>query len=300
MGVPTPKYAASRGGFLSIALAAVLWGTIGIIAKLLYHLAATNALSIVFLRLAFAAPLLLAAAWSRFGRRAFTIGRRDLLAMALAGALQAASQVCYVAAIAATGVAVATLVTICAAPLLVAALSVALARENLSRTVALALGGALVGTVLLVVGMPGTAPRAAALGVLLALCAAVSYACAIVASRVLANRYHPLQVTEVGFLIGAAFVLPPALAAGLVTSYPAGGWLLLAGLAIGPTALGYALFQAGMRTTPATVASVVTLLEPLTATVLAWMIFGERLGPWGGPGVLLLLGALSVLYLGAR
>jgi DME family drug/metabolite transporter len=51
-----------------------------------------------------------------------------------------------------------------------------------------------------------------------------------------------------------------------------------------------------MRTIPATVASVVTLLEPATATVLAWVLFGERLGPGGAPGLLLLGGALALLY----
>jgi DME family drug/metabolite transporter len=53
-----------------------------------------------------------------------------------------------------------------------------------------------------------------------------------------------------------------------------------------------------MRTITATVASIVTLLEPLTATVLAWVLFGERLGPGGAPGILLLFGALALLYRG--
>jgi DME family drug/metabolite transporter len=295
----TVTRAAARGGFLSIALAAILWGTTGVTTKLLYHIAATNALSVGFFRLAFAVPVLLIVAWSRLGRRMLDVAPRDLLIMALAGAMQGTSQVCYFAAIADTGVAVATLITICAAPVLVALISLALAHERIARTTVLALGSALVGTALLVEGLPDAAPRAALTGVLLALAAAVSYAIVVLAGRALAGRHHPLQVAAVSILIGALFLLPIALLAGFVTSYPPGGWLLLVCLGVFPTALAYVLFQHGMRATPATVASVVTLLEPLTATVLAWVFFGERLGPWAAPGILLLFGALALLYRGA-
>jgi DME family drug/metabolite transporter len=62
-----------------------------------------------------------------------------------------------------------------------------------------------------------------------------------------------------------------------------------------PTAVGYILFMHGMRTTPATVASVLTLVEPLTAAVLAWLLFDERLGPLALVGAALLLGAVVLL-----
>lgn len=296
MDAPTPLSTAARGGLLSIALAAVLWGTVGATTKILYQIAATNALSIGFFRLALAAPLLIALARTRLGRRSLVIAPRDLSIMALVGALQAAAQVCYFAAIAQTGVAVATLVTICTAPVLVALLAVALARERVAPAALLALAAALGGTALLVAGQPDTAPHAATGGMLLALGAALAMATATLSGRTLAARYHPLQVTAVGFPVGAACLFPLALLAGFAAHYSAQGWLLLGGLGLIPTALGYVLFQAGMRTVPATMASVVTLLEPATATVLAWVLFGERLGPWGAPGLLLLGGALAILY----
>jgi DME family drug/metabolite transporter len=286
---------------VSIALAAVLWGTIGVTTKLLYGLAATNPLSIGFFRLGLAAPLVTAAAWAHLGRRTFAIAPRDLLRLTLVGAMLAFYQVCYFAAIAQTGVVLATLVTLCTAPVLVGMIGVALTRERLPRSTIVALGSALAGTALLMVGPPETAPHAAATvaGVVLALGSATGYAVMAVISRALAARYHPLQVTGLGFVAGAALLLPLALAGGLAIRYPPQGWLLLAGLGLVPTAGGHLLFQAGMRTTPATSASILTLLEPVTATILAWVIFGERLGPWGLPGTLLLLAALAVLYRGA-
>jgi DME family drug/metabolite transporter len=42
------------------------------------------------------------------------------------------------------------------------------------------------------------------------------------------------------------------------------------------------------------------MLEPLTATILAWLIFDERLAPAGFIGALLLLAAMAVLYHGEK
>jgi hypothetical protein len=57
-------------------------------------------------------------------------------------------------------------------------------------------------------------------------------------------------------------------------------------------------FSAGMRATTATVASISTLMEPLVATVLAWLIFYERFSAMGFVGVALLSGSLVILYIG--
>ena len=46
---------------------------------------------------------------------------------------------------------------------------------------------------------------------------------------------------------------------------------------------------------PATAAGIVALLEPLTATTLGLVVFGERLGPLGVAGAVLLLAAIALL-----
>lgn len=290
--------AATRRGLLLIALAAVLWGTVGVSTKLLYRMTPTTPLSVGFFRLAFAAPILAVACWSRLGRRSFAVERGGLLMMLLVGAMLACYQVCFFAAVADAGVVIATLVTLCTAPLLVALFSVVLLRERPSRSTLLALTCALAGTALLVL-KPDSGSHAGGRGVLLALGSATGYAVLALAARALARRYHPLQVTAIGFSAGAILLLPIALASGLTVAYPAAGWLLLLYLGAVPSALGYGIFLAGMRLTPAPVASIVTLLEPLTATILAWTLLGERLGSLGVPGAVLLLGALVALYRGA-
>ncbi|MGL4609499.1 MAG: EamA family transporter [Trueperaceae bacterium] len=72
-------------------------------------------------------------------------------------------------------------------------------------------------------------------------------------------------------------LLPFAVTAGLTTNLEPSSWLRLLYLGLIPTALAYVLFTLGMRTTKATVATIVTLLEPLTAVTLAFVLFQEKL-----------------------
>jgi drug/metabolite transporter, DME family len=173
-----------------------------------------------------------------------------------------------------------------------------LLRERLSRAVLIALVCAVAGTGLLVgIDVNGAALTGdRLLGATLALGSALGYAVLTLVGRRLAGDYHPLVPTTYGFTAGALVLLPFALAGGLTISYPALGWGLLLWLGLGPTALGYVLFMRGMRTTPATVASIVTLLEPLVSTALAVLLFEEQLGAFGGLGAALLLGAIVALY----
>jgi len=284
----------TRGVWLIIS-AAVCWGTVGPTTQTLYALTSTNPLSIGFFRLAFALPLLALACWRLFGRRSLALPRRDLLLIVALGALVALYQVLYFAAIARAGVAIAALVTLCLAPVIVALVSAGALRERLTRATLLALGLALLGTALLI--DPRTARDGSALlvGMLLALGSAAGYALITLCGRALAGRCHPLQTTTLGFATASALLLPFALGSGLVVSYPAAGWGLLVYLGCVPTALAYGLFLRGMHTTSATAASTITLLEPLTATLLAVALFHERLGPWGVVGGALLLGAVAAL-----
>src|SRR5881296_3889387 len=78
------------------------------------------------------------------------------------------------------------------------------------------------------------------------------------------------------------------------------GWPWLLYLGAVTTAGAYALYTAGLRHVPASAAGVASLLEPLTATLLGVILFGERLGVAGWAGAVLLLGALVLLVLAER
>ena len=112
----------------------------------------------------------------------------------------------------------------------------------------------------------------------------------------LVHRAPPLSIAAVTFSIAALSLLPL-----LFVEWPAAdarGWALLVYLGVVPTAFAYALYAIGLRTTRVTVSGVLTLLEPLTATLLGVLFFGDRLGEVGAVGAALLL--VAVLGLTTR
>jgi DME family drug/metabolite transporter len=281
----------ASSGLSWIVLAALLWGSIGVVTSGIYQQAQTNALSIAFFRLAIAAPCLLLMSFTAYRAAAFRIDRRSLLTMLLLGCITGLYQSAYVASVPLVGVTISTLLSICTAPVIVTVVSVLRGWERLQRGTLLALGGALLGTLLVVGVNPDVAGTNPAAGVILALVAGVGYATAILIGRSLARRYHPLQVTSINFSAGAILLLGiTRVTQTLVLDYPAPAWGLLLFLGVVPTALAYSLFLTGARSTPASVASIAALIDPVTAAVLAALLFGESLSVagWVGAGLLLL------------
>ncbi|GGR87945.1 hypothetical protein GCM10010169_35250 [Micromonospora fulviviridis] len=93
---------------------------------------------------------------------------------------------------------------------------------------------------------------------------------------------HDLTATGVSFTIGAAVLAPAATVTSGMDFVPTPasvGLLLLLGAV--PTALAYALYFRGPRTTAASTAALIALLEPLVATLLATLFLGDRLGSTG-------------------
>jgi DME family drug/metabolite transporter len=291
----------SRRDFLFVACASISWGTTGIANQTIYAHSITNGLSLAFLRLAIATPLFMLASWQLVGRSFWHIKYRDLGVMLLMGALQALSQAGYSAAIPYAGVTISTLIAICVAPVLVACSSVFITGERLTLVTFVALISALSGTVLLVMArsQPG-AGSVSSTGILLAFLSACGYAGFILCGRLLVGSYHPLCISTVAFTTGALLLLCLATSTHLVITYPAWEWIILLYLGCVPTALAYGLFQVGIRSLSATVTSIVTLCEPLTAALLAWILFGEQLNLYGLLGAGLLLGAMTMLLFSSK
>ncbi|MFN8564077.1 MAG: EamA family transporter [Anaerolineae bacterium] len=284
------------GGLWLVTSAVIIWGTIGVVTQAIYNLDTTSSLFINLARSLVATPVLLAACWRVVGRRMFHIARRDFAIMLLGGWLLAISHAAYFAAIRYTGVTIATLLTICISPLVVVCASILLKFETLTRRIGLALVCALVGSVLLVgLHSPDGTQYDQPLGVAFSLVSAVGYAGMILCGRFLAADYHPLQVTTVTFAAGTLLLALVNLAVGIVPVHTAQGWLLVVYLGLVPTAFAYWLFQMGLRSVSATAASIVSMLDPLVAALLAWALFGETLPATGVAGAALLM--LSILLL---
>src|SRR4051794_26608137 len=299
--MPTPSFPAShtRGshrGFLLVVLAALCWGTSGLSGRIVADRTDLSSLDIAWYRLAIGAVVLLAG-WALTARRRTTsvpLTRRVVVRLGLVGAGLAAYQLAYFSAVARAGVSIATLVALGLAPLLIVVGAALLGHGRPSRTTLAALVVALVGLVLLVgVSAGADAGTTVLLGALLAAGSALGYAVVTLASG---GMPAGVPVTLIGFAGGAVLLTPVVLAAGV--RFPADPVAIAVLLYLGlvPSALAYALFFTGVRTLPGAVTSIVTLLEPVTATVLATAFLGERLAPGAVVGGLLLLAAVAGLY----
>lgn len=278
-----------RIGLLLIGLAAISWGTTGTTLVLLQRVVVMNPLVVGFWRMALAAPLLLFLSSRQPRRQLAQVNGLTYLGM---GACIATYQVCYFAAVPLAGVAVTALVAICSAPLFVALLAAWQLGERLTARLYTALAFGLTGTTLLISGPQfAIAPRFP-IGVALALGSGLSYAAYAVIAKAQVAKTAPLQVAALGFSAAALWLLP---AIALQSSW-ADWWLALPYLlylGVIATGIAYAIYMVGLLSVPVTVASIATLLEPLTAALIGVWFFREPLGSLGMVGAGLLVSAIA-------
>jgi DME family drug/metabolite transporter len=281
-------------GLALIALAAVSWGTTGSVTRVLVERAETGPLVIGAVRMLIGAALLLLMAAGTGG--SLRIHPRDRWRCVALGLCMAAFQATYFSAVTLVGIAIAALIAICGAPLLIAGLAAVLLGERLGARGGGALALGVAGTALLIVGPRSIADVSARFvaGVLLALGASLAYALYVVLAKAALARTAPVPLAAATFG-GAALVLTPVLAGPDVARQLALGWPWLLYLGAVTTAGAYAIYTRGLREVPASVAGVVSLMEPLTATLLGVCLFGEQLGGAGALGAVLLFAALALL-----
>jgi drug/metabolite transporter, DME family len=77
-------------------------------------------------------------------------------------------------------------------------------------------------------------------------------------------------------------------------------FLFLGYLGLVPTAMAYILFNTGLSSVRATTASVIVLVEPLTATMIAVLFLGEQLTQLALLGMTILMLSVVVLALAER
>ena len=289
-------------GLLCLIVAGAAWGTAGAAASLVQRTGDIASVTLSFWRCAAGLLLLLAARLLR-RPRVRTVARlplrRRVWRAAVSGAGLAVFQTAYFAAVAATGLAVATVVTLGAGPVLIAIGARLTLEERLGRGGLTAVAGALAGLGVLVLGDGETAVRPT--GVLYALLSAAGYSVLTLLTRRWGrNGDADASATSVeAFAVTSLCLLPFALAAGLFphTDHPVRTLWLLAYIAAVPTALAYSLYFAGAAVVRSATVSVIMLLEPVGAAVLAIVLLGERLTAATAVGTLLMLGSVAGLAL---
>ncbi|WP_369245087.1 DMT family transporter [Streptomyces sp. R41] len=289
-------------GLLYLIVAGAAWGTAGAAAALVYRASDIGPIALSFWRCAGGLVLLLAMRLRRRRRVAPAVSEplgRKALRIGVTGFGLAVFQTAYFAAVEATGLAVATVVTLGAGPVFIALGARLTMGERLGRGGGAAVAGALAGLGVLVLGGGGATVRP--WGVVLAVVSAAGYC-----TMTLLTRWWGRDggadgsgTTAWAFAVTTVCLLPLGLAEGLVphAAQPAHVLALLAYIAAIPTALAYALFFAGAAVVRSATVSVIMLLEPVSAAALAVWLLGERLTAATLAGTLLMLGSVAGLAL---
>ncbi|GAB6101122.1 DMT family transporter [Thermococcus atlanticus] len=273
-----------KKGYILVFLAASMWGSLGIFAKLLYGFNLSS-FTIVFYRVFLALLLLLPYNLFRGG---FTIGRRRLKFYALYGFFSIFlfyTLYFYTVKISSVSLAVLLLYT---APIYSTLMGYYLFKEPITEKKALALGMVITG-VLLVVDLSGS--RVTPLAVALGLLTGVTYALYGILAKFAVRTERPEEALFYTLAFGMLFLVPFTNFKVPLESVP-----YLFALAFFPTFLGYIFYNHALREVEVSRASIVATVEPVVALILAFLIFRETLTPRQLIGAALIIGGSVIIH----
>lgn len=283
-------------GILLVLLATLCWGTSGTAST--YAPESASALSIGSARVIVGAVGLLCIALIRNRGKRRPAWPWKLIVIGAIGV--AGGQLAFFSAIGSAGVAVSTVLTIGVAPVFTGMLGAWYLHERPGRIWGIATGLAIAGAVLMVLGAAAEVGGNPA-GLLLGVLGGVGYAVYVTASKLMLQQGHdPVDVTAAVFCSAALVLLPVFLLGGWRWVLEPRGAAVALYLGLVTNALPYLLFGLGLALVPVATAATLTLMEPLTATLLGVAWLGEHLTSLQWLGALLLLMGLIVLAIPDR
>jgi drug/metabolite transporter (DMT)-like permease len=298
------RFMTSSKSFPAIPFLALLAGGIAIgFAGIFMRLSDVNPVASAFWRMALALPVLWLWALAASGTDRSDGKRADFSPMlALAGFYFAVDMGVWHLSLHYTTVAKATLIPN-SAPILIALWMWFVHRVRFARMFIVGMAIAVIGVVLLVGAQAGGehgngANGSEMLGDALALGAAVFYAAYQLAVKDARDQYSAVRLMAWSTTVTAIALLPAALLApGPFWPAQPSGWLPLIALALVAQITGQTVIAYAFAHLPASLSSVSLLIQPLTAAIVAWLLFAEKIGPLQiAGGVMLLFG----IYLSKR
>ncbi len=286
IATPRPVSVAATGLFITIT-SAVFYSTLGVLTQLAYAQGATVG-TVLSGRFIVSAAVLWPLVWVISSRR--PTGRQVAAGLALGAGFSAHAWL-FSASLARLDAGLVDLLVF-TYPALVTLGAVMLGRDRWSMRRALALGSAAAGSALVLAGGLGSIDP---LGAALALGAAVAYAAYIMISAGEVERTEPFLLTAL-VATGAAATLTVA---GIVQndlsthiSLQGVGFIALVGLA---GVAGMSTFVFGISRLGPSRASIVSAVQPALTPVLAFAVFGDRLGAAQVLGAVLVVAGVVVL-----
>ncbi len=253
-------------------------------------------------RTAIASVLLAPFALRRAGREMRDLPLREILVIILAGVLLGVHFIAWIESLFYTTVASAS-VLVTTSPIFLVILGYLILGERLSKGVVAAILVAVGGSVLISFGdATGGAARPHALfGNALALLASLVGSGYLLIGRVVRRKTSWAAYVFPLYCVAALTTLAAAWLRGVpLVGYEPVFYALCAAMAVGPQLLGHGTFNHALAYLPAALVSLLALLEPVGASVMAYFLFGEMPAVGAMAGMVVVLAALAVIVLVRR
>ena len=283
-------------GTLAIVIASFLWGTTGTVASFSNDV---SPLAIGAFAMGLGGVLMvLTNIRSLLANYRQLFKRKGLFA---AGALSVAIYpLAFYSAMHLSGVAIGTIVSIASAPMFAALLERLFNQKSISRKWGVSFAFGVIGVILLTHGKKPAFDDTSnlflnSLGIVLGCIAGLTYACYSWVAKSFITKGIDSKAAMSGLFGGAAILLLPSLfftGENLFLNITNSAVSLY--MAIIPMFLGYLLFAYGLTFIETSNATLITLLEPLIATILAVLLLGESFKLIGWMGALLVLLCLAI------
>ena len=284
--------------YLLVVLGASLWGLIGIFNRGL-GTCGVSVMNRVTIR-NFLALVLLTAVFAAARRSVFHIRVKDLPIFFGTGVVSVLSLAwCYFSCQQECSLAVAGIL-LYLAPSIVVLFSAVLWKEPLTGRKITALLLALVGCAL-VSGIAGGSLTVTVRGLLLGIGAGFSYAMYTVFAHYGLRKYDSYTVIYWTFVFAGIGSLAFLNWTELQAALPDGRtWLYMAGLVVIATVLPYLFYTKGLEGTEEGMASIMSNVEPVVATVSGAVLLGEKPDLWTAAGIVCVLGSVILLAGGKK
>jgi DME family drug/metabolite transporter len=279
----------ARAGYLLIALAALLWGTLGIASRQILQ-SGVEPLELSFWRATIGGSLF---ALQALRLRNTRVHRRDFPALAAFAVVGVSLfYLSYLLAVRAGGAALAAIL-LYTAPAWVAVASALWLHEPMTARKLTALALTLLGVALVAVGTGGGASglHIGTSALVWGLVSGLAYASYYLFGKRYFTRYSTATLFMYALPLGALLLLPAVHFA----PKSAATWAWIGFVGVVPTFLALQVYSAGLRRVTATNAVTVATLEPVVAAVLAYLVWDEALGSLGYLGAALVLSGVLVM-----
>ena len=282
-------------GYMMVAAAATLWGTVGIQVQTLFNYN-LSIQSIVFWRLFFAFIILFSFVFFTNKKR-LIIDKKGLVYLALMGLFsQLLFNLFYFSCIQKTTVA--TAVTLLySAPIFIAVMARVFYKELFSPIKTVALSLCMVGCFFAATGGSAAVLKLNLIGVLMGLGAGFTFSLVTIISKAIIHKYHQLTIIVYALGFGLLFYLPfshPLII--FQKNLPLEAWLLISSFGVISTSIAYGLYITGISYgIEVSRAGIISTLELVVGVILSYLIFKEVLWGWKLAGILMVIFSVIIV-----